>query len=736
MQFGDLALKILAQEKLSVLLFHAVPSTTTELVNDLTLASFERVIDYVSEHFTVVPLDEAAGALKTGRLPRRAACITFDDGYDSWLSGAAPLLRQRNLHATFFITTGQFDDERMWHERVAHALTNHAGPVLDLPGFGLPQVPLGQLSERRRALSMVEQLLKYQPLDVRDKLLHALEASAGTRQDQLCRMTVEQLRDLHAQGFGIGAHTVRHPILSLCDDDAAMQEIGGAREVLEHLLHAPVKAFAYPNGRPGVDFRAEHVRMVQAAGYTHAVTTEGGAANRQTSVFEIPRFTPWGPSDVQMGVQMARNLMAKSRRVLVAPGGIPAQDATVAGGRDTRPLVAFVENGAGFGGAVVALQTLLSNSNATGYRYHVVTNMPVGDFTQTAERSVVIPDRAVDYRAIARRVRARLGSGPLARGVLFALGRADDLTNRLPYFLRLVAHLLKVRPAIVHGNNDPSANREAMMAARLLGIPYIQHVRGSVNDSLALPMMRNGPATFIPVSRWLTGELLRSGVPAERIRHIYDGIDLQERPTSETASDLRAELGLPEDTILIAMVGMLVAWKGQDLFLDALAAVKPSSTTQVVALVVGDTPERGDASYARGLHAQAGELGLRDRVRFLGRRNDLQSLLPQIDICVSASTSPEPLGLVMLEALAHGCLFVGPAFGAACEVTEDGATGFLFKPGSAASLAAKLELAIERATAPDAVAQQDGRDLIDRQFSGARCARITSWVHQHLLDAR
>ncbi|RCW76552.1 glycosyltransferase [Pseudorhodoferax soli] len=735
MHFGDLALKILAQEKLSVLLFHAVPSTTTELVNDLTLASFERVIDYVSEHFTVVPLDEAAAALKTGRLPRRAACITFDDGYDSWLSGAVPLLRQRNLHATFFITTGQFDNERMWHERVAHALANHAGPVLDLPGFGLPQVPLGQLQERRRALSMVEQLLKYQPLHVRDKLLHALEASAGTRQDQLCRMTVEQLRDLHAQGFGVGAHTVRHPILSLCDDDDAMHEIGGAREVLEHLLRAPVKAFAYPNGRPGVDFRSEHVRMVQAAGYTHAVTTEGGAANRQTSVFEIPRFTPWGPSDVQMGVQMARNLMAKSRRVMVASSGTPAPDKKATDGRDQRPLVAFVENGAGFGGAVVALQTLLSNSHATGYRYHVVTNMPVGDFTQTAEESVVIPDRAVDYRAMARRVRARLGAGLLARGVLFALGRADDLTNRLPYFLRLVAHLLKVRPAIVHGNNDPSANREAMMAARLLGIPYIQHVRGSVSDSLALPMMRNGPATFIPVSRWLTGELLRSGVPAERIRQIYDGIDLAAQ-ASETTPDLRTELDLPEDTILIAMVGMLVAWKGQDLFLDALAALQPSAKARVIALVVGDTPERGDASYARGLHARAEELGLSDRVRFLGRRNDLQSLLPQINISVSASTSPEPLGLVMLEALAHGCLFVGPAFGAACEVTEDGTTGFLFKPGSAASLAAKLELAIERAASPRAGAQQDGRDLIDRQFSGARCARSTSWVHQHLLDAR
>lgn len=78
MHFGDLALKILAQEKLSVLLFHAVPSSTTELVNDLTLASFERVIDYVGEHFNVVPLDEAATALKAGRLPRRAACITFN----------------------------------------------------------------------------------------------------------------------------------------------------------------------------------------------------------------------------------------------------------------------------------------------------------------------------------------------------------------------------------------------------------------------------------------------------------------------------------------------------------------------------------------------------------------------------------------------------------------------------------------------------------------------------------
>lgn len=734
MRLGDTALKILAHERLSVLLFHAVPRTTTDLVGDLTLASFERVVDFVSEHFNVVPLDDAVAGLQGGALPRRAACITFDDGYDTWLEGVVPALLKRNLHATFFITTGQFHQERMWHERVAHAIACYPHAQLDLPGLGLPKMPLRNLEDRKMALRVVEQLLKYQSLEVRDRLLLALEKVAKTDQQQLPRMTVDQMLALHAKGFGIGAHTVRHPILSLCEPAEAMREIAAVKDELEQRLRAEVRGFAYPNGRPGVDFTAEHVNMVRAAGYRYAVTTENGAADGHTPLFEIPRFTPWGPSGLKMAAQLARNLLTRPRYVTLPIGKVAVGKPMAKPSREQAPapLVTFVENGAGFGGAIVALQTLLRSSGHTGFRYRVVTNIDVGDFDSIShvDQIHVIPDRAFNFRALARRIEAALGRGAVGKSLLFLVGRADDLLNRLPYFCRLAFHFLRERPAVIHGNNEPGSNREAMLVAKMLNIPYVQHVRGALTGNLRLALMRDGPQAFIPVSRWLTGELLVSGIPAERVRQIYDGVELAAAAMNPT--DLRLELGLSAEVVLVAMVGMLVPWKGQGLFLDALAALKP--TGQIVALIVGDTPERGDESYAISLQAQVTQLGLQDRVRFLGRRNDLQDLLPQINICVSASTSPEPLGLVMLEALAQGCLFVGPAFGAACEVIENGRTGFLFEPCSVTSLAQQLNEAIQHSDLPDKSYAQRGRAIIDAQFSGSRCAAMTSQIHHRLLQ--
>ncbi len=135
-QVLHLPLRLLARDRLSILLFHKVPSTPDPLVpNDVTLPVFERVIDFVSSHFKVIPLEDAVQGIKTQRLPRGAACITFDDGYAEWLGGVVPMLQKRNLHATFFITDGQFDGVGLWYERIHAVACAASGPMLELSGF-------------------------------------------------------------------------------------------------------------------------------------------------------------------------------------------------------------------------------------------------------------------------------------------------------------------------------------------------------------------------------------------------------------------------------------------------------------------------------------------------------------------------------------------------------------------------------------------------------------------------
>lgn len=303
---------LLSKDKLSVFLFHKVPKQAHAMVpGDITLAGFERVLDEVVSQFRVLPLEDAVARLQAGRLPRRAACITFDDGYADWMAGALPALRQRNLHATFFITTGQFGNgAALWHERIQAAVLAHPGPVLDLgmPSLGRPS--LVTVAERQAMVVQLEQALKYLTLRAREQVLTRLEAAAGVRPGSLPRLSEAQLRDLHSQGFGVGGHTINHPILDYCNETELVEEVAGVREQLAAIVGGSIAGFAYPNGRPHADFSRHHVQAVRRAGYRYAVTTHWGVANPCTSPFQIPRFTPWAQREWHALYQAGRNLLA------------------------------------------------------------------------------------------------------------------------------------------------------------------------------------------------------------------------------------------------------------------------------------------------------------------------------------------------------------------------------------------------------------------------------------------
>jgi peptidoglycan/xylan/chitin deacetylase (PgdA/CDA1 family) len=124
-------------------------------------------------------------------------------------------------------------------------------------------------------------------------------------------MTGDQVRSLAAAGMGVGGHTVSHPILARLDDAAARREITGGREVLEAIVRQPVRLFAYPNGRPDVDYRAAHVRMTRELGFVAAFSTAAGAARMGDSIHQLPRFTPWDPTPRRWAARLARNLFTR-----------------------------------------------------------------------------------------------------------------------------------------------------------------------------------------------------------------------------------------------------------------------------------------------------------------------------------------------------------------------------------------------------------------------------------------
>lgn len=296
---------------LLVLIFHHVLAAADELQPDEPdAAAFAAQMDLVGDLCNVLPLSEAIDRLYAGSLPPRAACITFDDGYANNLTVAAPILAQRGLPATVFVSTGFIGNGRMWNDTVIESV-RRAGDVLDLESLGLGCHPLPDMAARRRAIDAILHGLKH--LDPRERMQKAsgIGERVGRALPEDLMMSEAQIKALHRQGFEIGAHTVTHPILRSVARDVARREIAASKDALEAITGAPVHTFAYPNGRPHEDYDASHVRMVRECGFSAAVSTAWGVAARHTDRFQVPRLLPWDRSALKFA---ARLLLARRAR--------------------------------------------------------------------------------------------------------------------------------------------------------------------------------------------------------------------------------------------------------------------------------------------------------------------------------------------------------------------------------------------------------------------------------------
>jgi len=126
-------------------------------------------------------------------------------------------------------------------------------------------------------------------------------------------LTSEQVKRMRRAGMQIGAHTVSHPILARLAPGEAQAEIAASKGVLESLLQERVGLFAYPNGKPNLDYRAVDAEGVRRLGFDAAVTTAWGVADGASDVMQLPRFTPWDKTRLRFGARLAKNLLQNSR---------------------------------------------------------------------------------------------------------------------------------------------------------------------------------------------------------------------------------------------------------------------------------------------------------------------------------------------------------------------------------------------------------------------------------------
>lgn len=292
--FGDLvASRDKSGGRICIINYHRILNAPDPFFeSEPDVRTFRWHMELLARCFNVLPLDAALKALAAGQVPPRAVCITFDDGYRTIHDLALPILREFGLPATVFVTTGTMDGGTMWNDTITEAIRCFPGKQLDLRDIGLGQYSVATIDERKHIVQCITRHSKYLSPEGRLSITGKLEDLANASLPDVM-LTRDMILNLAQSGIEIGGHTISHPILMRIGDEQARDEIRQGKQQLEAITGRRVRFFAYPNGKPKIDFDNRHVQMVKDAGYSAAFTTVIGPATAGHDRFHLPRSRPW-----------------------------------------------------------------------------------------------------------------------------------------------------------------------------------------------------------------------------------------------------------------------------------------------------------------------------------------------------------------------------------------------------------------------------------------------------------
>jgi len=289
---------------------------------------------------------------------------------------------------------------------------------------------------------------------------------------------------------------------------------------------------------------------------------------------------------------------------------------------------------------------------------------------------------------------------------LTQIRRDSSVLKAIPLVGRLGAIVIEIAQAarahdIVYANSQKAFVLSAI-ATTFVRRPLIWHLHdiissahfGKLQRRLQIVLANRRAAKVIVPSQAAATAFVAEGGRADLVEIVANGLDVA--PSDRRPAELRRELGLPEGP-LVGVFSRLAAWKGQHVVVQALAQLPGVSC-----IIAGDALF-GEQAYAASLAKMVDELGLADRVHFLGPRSDVPKLMQAVDVMVHPSTAPEPFGRTLVEAMLAGVPVIATDTGAASDILEAGRAGVLVPPNDPEALSASIARILAR---PDNLAGQ------------------------------
>ena len=309
-----------------------------------------------------------------------------------------------------------------------------------------------------------------------------------------------------------------------------------------------------------------------------------------------------------------------------------------------------------------------------------------------------------------------------------------DSPRGLYQLARMVAYLRRGKFDVLHAH-DLWSNMMGVVAGKLAGVPVVITSQRDLSHGdwyqgsrkKWLRRAQNASSAVVTNARMIReGLVSQEGLAADKVRVIYNGVDLERFVTSPS---MRARIfsGMERAKLIVLVGNMHTDVKGQPTLIAAASEIV-SRFPQARFVLVGDGDKRRE--FEAGAHAA----GVAASFMFLGRRNDVADILAACDIAVLPSAA-EGMPNAVLEYMAAGLPVVASAVGGNLEVIADGGTGLLVPPGNATALAQ----AVSRLLGDEVLAlrlARTGRELVQQRFSFERLTREVGALYEELLQAK
>ncbi len=309
------------------------------------------------------------------------------------------------------------------------------------------------------------------------------------------------------------------------------------------------------------------------------------------------------------------------------------------------------------------------------------------------------------------------------------LGNSGRLLNIfcLIRSVRLIMTVIKKEKIDIVFSNDVRSHIYGGIAARLVKVYSLCYWHGIFNrrDTVSKVAVAIPSNAFVFNSEFNRDRFL-STYPeiTPRTYTVYPGIYPED-------NKVKALNGFDSSLNYISMIGLLMKWKGQEYFIKAAQQIV-EKFPKTRFLIVGDIQSQKDILYKKYLKDLVSRLQLEECISFTGYREDIYSIIRASNIIIHASTSPEPFGMVIIEAMACGKPVVATNMGGPVEIIDNGIDGVLVPFGDEKAIADACIKLLENQSLAKKIGER-ARMKVERQFTAKNMSEKMGSIFESIM---